>query len=132
MEKENDQGRNELFNRENILEAFPHLTRCAENASAEERTAAAGSLIAAIGQGADQGVRLTQLQAAMAYCDCINLSEAAAVAEHLDCFEFISAADFTKEAKSELMELGLDENVIDQCFDFVEYAAIKNGWDNLS
>jgi len=119
------------FNKDNILEAFPHLARCAETASAEEKTAAADSLIAAIGQGPNQGILLTQLQAAMAYCDCVNLSEAAAVAGHLDCFEFISAADFAKEAKSELMELGLDKSVIDRCFDFAEYAAIKNGWDSL-
>jgi len=112
------------FNKDNILEAFPHLARCAETASAEEKTAAADSLIASIGQGPNQGVRLTQLQAAMACCDCVNLSEAAAVAEHMDCFEFISTADFTKEAKSELMELGPDKSVIDRCFDFAEYAAM--------
>ena len=120
-----------LYNETNILSSFSHLTRCAEGASQEERHTAAAALVKMMGRSTNQESGLKKIQAAMTYCDCIDLREAVAVAEHLDCFEFIPITDFKKEAKAELMALGLEERVVDQCFDYSQYAAIKYGWGDL-
>lgn len=111
-----------------ILNAFPHLARCAEKADPEIRAEAAEAIAKVVGGDAEL---MSRFQAAMAYCDCIDLPEAVAVAEHLDCFEFIPIAEFKAKAKDELLGLGLDERVIDQCIDFSQYAAIKHGWGDL-
>ncbi len=111
-----------------VLTAFPHLARCAEKSDPETQAEAAKAISKAIGGDSEQ---MSRFQAAMAYCDCIDLPEAVAVAEHLDCFEFIPIAEFKAKAKDELLGLGLDERVIDHCIDFSQYAAIKHGWGDL-
>jgi len=117
-----------LISTPKILNAFPHLARCAEKADPETQAEAAEAIAKAIGGDSEQ---MSRFQAAMAYCDCIDLPEAVAVAEHLDCFEFIPIAEFKEKAKDELLGLGLDKRVIDQCIDFSQYAAIKHGWGDL-
>ncbi len=114
-----------------ILEAFPLLAQCAERASAENRKAAAEKIMAVLGQGEEQGAHLTKLESAMTYCDCGSLWEAVAVAEHLDCFECVSIADFKQKTKDELTDRGVSEKVVDQSLDFAQYAAGELGWDDL-
>lgn len=75
--------------------------------------------------------RMPLLQAAAESEDCVFLGEVLEVGAHLDKYSFLSIEDFQAEAKQELLALGLEERVVEQCFDFTQYAAIRLGWDHL-
>lgn len=112
-----------------ILNAFPYLERLAADADAETAAYARRSISDALdGRGAE-GPR--QLQAAMEYEDCANLSEAAEIAGRLDSYEFIPVDHFRADAKQELLAMGLDRRVVECCFDFESYAAILNDFEDL-
>ena len=114
---------------EDILHAFPLLERVSAHASEDEAASAEQAIREALtGQGPE---RLQRLQAAMEYEDCAHLEEAAQIAAHLDCYEFIKEADFRQTAKKELMAKGLSERVVGLCFNFETYAAIIHDCEDI-
>ena len=75
--------------------------------------------------------RMPMLQAAAEAEDCVFLGEVLEVGEHLDEYCFLSMEELRTEAKRELLALGLEERVVEQCFDFARYAAIRSGWEDF-
>ena len=69
--------------------------------------------------------------AAMEYEDCVFLWEAVEIGEHLDAYSFLSTEDFRATVKRDLMENGIEERILNQCFDFNRYAALKYQYEDL-
>lgn len=114
---------------ENILDEFPRLASLAARASPFERKQAELNIREALeGRGPEA---LRQLQAAMECEDCADLKAAAAIAEDLGRYDFIEVGSFQENAKKELMEKGLSEQVIGFCFDFDTYAAITHNFESI-
>lgn len=75
--------------------------------------------------------RTEQFQAAVAYEDCVFLWEAVEIGEHLDAYTFLSESEFREQAKQELAAKGMDPHILELCFDFKRYAAIRYGYEDL-
>lgn len=114
---------------QDILNATPLLTAVSFHVTPEEAEAARQSLAKSLAGRGAEGLR--QLQAALEYEDCGWLSEAVEIAANLDGYDFVQMNSFQESVKRELMEMGLDEKVIDACFDFGAYAAIDHGFESI-
>jgi len=111
-----------------ILTAFPLLARVSGQAAAEDAAAAEQTIREALARRGPEGLR--RLQAAMEYENCSSLEDAARIASHLDSYGFVDVSSFQSAARG-MLESMLNERVIDRCFDFDAFAAIKYEAEDL-
>lgn len=113
---------------EDILNAFPLLSRLSKQASTEEAVNAEQMIREMLAERGPEGLR--QLQAAMEYENCSTLEDAAWITSHLDSYGFVDAGSFQSTVRG-LLESMLNKRIIDRCFDFDAFAAIKYGAEDL-
>lgn len=125
----NDPAQEENILPEDILSASPPLADLAANLSPEETLSVNAALRESLSGRGPDGLR--QLEAAMDFEDCASLGEAVEIAAHLDCYKFMGISICDEAARQELLNKGLDDWVIEQCFNLSAYAAISHGFDDL-
>jgi len=111
-----------------VLNAFPLLSRLSKRADTEESNNAEQMIREVLTERGSEGLR--QLRAAMEYENCSSLEDAAWIASHLDSYGFVDAGSFQNTVRG-LLESMLNKRVIDRCFDFDAFAAIKYGAEDL-